>query len=87
MFSIFAEATDVASNVGDKFANTAEGAGKALKSSFENAWAQIVDYTPRVLAAVIVVVLGYFVAKLVARAITDYSVLQNAAGCGSRCPT
>jgi hypothetical protein len=83
MFPILlAEATDAAVNVGDKLADTAKGAGTALRTSFENAWTQIVDYTPRVLAAVIVLVAGYFIAKLVARAITllcDRVGLQRAA--------
>src|SRR5439155_332970 len=54
----------------------------ALQTGFQNAWAQIVDYTPRVLAAVVVVVLGYFAAKLVARAVTmlcERAGLQRAA--------
>src|SRR5258708_3648553 len=82
MFAIFAEGTDTAGNVGDQLANTANSAGNALKTSFENAWTQIVDYTPRVLAALVVLVVGYFVAKLVARAVTllcERAGLQRAA--------
>jgi small-conductance mechanosensitive channel len=63
-------------------AATASGAGTALRTSFENAWTQVVDYTPRVLAAVVVLVAGYFVAKLVARAVTllcERAGLQKAA--------
>ena len=68
MFSLFAE--DAVPNAANQITKTAEESGLALKHSFENAWAQIVDFTPRVLAAVIVLVAGYFIAKLVARAIT-----------------
>ncbi len=80
MFSIFAEGT--VTNVAAKFADTANTAGTALRTSFENAWTQIVDYTPRVLAAIIVLVAGYFIAKLVARAVTllcERAGLQRAA--------
>jgi Conserved TM helix/Mechanosensitive ion channel len=82
MFSLFAEGTDVVPNAASQITKTAEESGLALKHSFENAWAQIVDFTPRVLAAVIVLVAGYFIAKLVARAITllcDRAGLQRAA--------
>ena len=47
MFPILAQATDTAVNVGDQLADTAKGAGTALRTSFENAWTQIVDYTLR----------------------------------------
>lgn len=82
MLSLLAEAVDTTANVGDKLTDTAKGAGTALRTSFENAWTQIVDYTPRVLAAVIVMVAGYFIAKLVAHAVTllcERAGLQKAA--------
>jgi len=82
MFPILAQATDTAVNVGDQLADTAKGAGTALRTSFENAWTQIVDYTPRVLAAIVVLVVGYFVAKIVARVVTvlcERAGLQKAA--------
>jgi hypothetical protein len=82
MLSLFAEATDVATNSANELTKTAEASGLALKHSFENAWTQIVDFTPRVLAAVIVLVAGYFIARLVAHAITvlcDRAGLQRAA--------
>src|SRR5689334_5800952 len=82
MLSLFAEGTDVAANAANQLTKTAEESGLALKHSFENAWTQIVDFTPRVLAAVIVLVAGYFIARLVAHAITvlcDRAGLQRAA--------
>jgi small-conductance mechanosensitive channel len=74
--------SDTAVNVGDQLADTAKGAGTALRTSFENAWTQIVDYTPRVLAAIVVLVVGYLVAKIVARVVTvlcERAGLQKAA--------
>ena len=82
MLLLFAQATDVATNSANEITKTAEASGLALKHSFENAWTQIVDFTPRVLAAVIVLVAGYFIARLVAHAITvlcDRAGLQRAA--------
>lgn len=55
---------------------------EALMTSFQNAWTQIVAFTPKLLAAVVVLVIGYFVAKFVARAITllcERAGLQRAA--------
>ena len=77
MFALFA---DVDPTGGIK--QTVEDSTGALQASFKNAWVQIVDYTPRVLAAVLVFVIGYFVARLVARAITlmcERAGLQRAA--------
>ncbi len=77
MFALFADG-----NAADGIKKAVEDSTGALQSSFQNAWVQIVSYTPRVLAAVVVLVLGYFVAKLVARAITllcERAGLQRAA--------
>jgi small-conductance mechanosensitive channel len=78
MFALLAQAVGPAEGI----TNTVEDSTGALKASFQNAWTQIVDYTPRVLAAVVVLVLGYFIARLVARAITllcERAGLQRAA--------
>jgi small-conductance mechanosensitive channel len=77
MFALFADV-----NAADGIKKAVEDSTGALQTSFQNAWTQIVDYTPRVLAAVVVVVLGYFAARLVARAITllcERAGLQRAA--------
>ncbi len=77
MFSLFA---DVDPAAGIKKA--VEDSTGAIQTSFQNAWVQIVAYTPRVLAAVVVLVLGYLIAKLVAHAITllcERAGLQRAA--------
>jgi small-conductance mechanosensitive channel len=73
LFSLLAEAPAVLPGPpapSATLAGTANDASDALKNSFVNAWTQVVDYTPRVLAAIIVLVAGYFIAKLVARAVT-----------------
>jgi small-conductance mechanosensitive channel len=54
----------------------------ALEQSFTQVWSQVVAYTPKVLAAVVVLVAGYFLSKFVARAITllcERAGLQRAA--------
>jgi hypothetical protein len=89
MFALLAQAVPVPSlpdptpgNVSESLTTTARGAGRALQSSFENAWGQIVEFTPKVLAAIIVLVAGYFVAKLVARFVSllcERAGLQRAA--------
>jgi small-conductance mechanosensitive channel len=82
MLSLFAEGAETVTNVGEKLTDTAKVTGAAVRSSFENAWTQVVEFTPKVLAAVVVLVAGYFIAKLVARAVTllcDRVGLQRAA--------
>ena len=77
MFALFADVDPTG-----VMKQTVEDSTGALQASFKNAWVQIVDYTPRVLAAVLVFVIGYFVARLVARAITlvcERAGLQRAA--------
>lgn len=67
MFAIFAQGT---TGPTERIEQTVKTSGEALRTSFESAWIQIVDFTPKALAAVVVLVVGYFVAKFVARAIT-----------------
>jgi hypothetical protein len=55
---------------------------QALSDSFNQVFNQVVAYTPKVLAAAIVLVVGYFISKLVARVITlvcERAGLQRAA--------
>jgi hypothetical protein len=68
MLSIFAEGTPatVTLNLPDAV-NTSK---EALQTSFSDAWHKIVSYTPNLLAAIVVLVVGYFVAKIVAHAVT-----------------
>ena len=82
MLSLFADAAGAAGTATDTLKTTAEGAVKDLQSSFEHVWGQVVAFTPKALAAVVVLVAGYFVAKLVARTITllcEHAGLQRAA--------
>src|SRR5262245_45404252 len=82
MLSLFADAPGTTVATTDTLTKTAEGAVKDLKSSFDHVWGQIVDFTPKALAAVVVLVAGYFIAKIVARTFTllcEHAGLQRAA--------
>src|SRR5262249_36296191 len=82
MLSLFADAAGAAGTATGTLTKTAGGAGKDFYFSFEHVWGQIVAFTPKALAAVVVLVAGYFVAKLVARTITllcEHAGLQRAA--------
>ena len=67
MFSIFAEGTTLTT---PDFTGTVNTSKEALQTSFSDAWHRIVSFTPNLLAAIVVLVVGYFVAKFVARAVT-----------------
>jgi hypothetical protein len=61
---------------------TFESVQTSLTTAFSNIYAQTIDHAPRVFAALVVLVVGYLVARLVARAITtvgDKLGLQRAA--------
>jgi hypothetical protein len=78
MWSILAETADPVRGLTE----TAEHTKEAVTVSFQNAWDKIVAYTPNVLAVIFVLVAGYFVAKLVSRAVTmlcERAGLQRAA--------
>ncbi len=64
------------------FTGTMRTSQEALTTSFADAWHKIVYFTPNLLAAIVVLVVGYFVAKFVARAVTllcERAGLQRAA--------
>jgi hypothetical protein len=80
MFSIFAEGTPTTLTL--DLPQTVTDSRHALETSFGDAWHKIVSYTPNLLAAIVVLVVGYFVAKFVAHAVTvlcERAGLQRAA--------
>src|SRR5688572_6051327 len=81
MFGQFVETTAV-QNTFDGVSHTVKTSTQAVQDSFAQMWGQVVAYTPKVLAAAIVLVVGFFISKLVARAITllcERAGLQRAA--------
>jgi small-conductance mechanosensitive channel len=66
---LFAQAGDVAENT----ASAVEASKTALMDSFREAFNQVVQLAPKVLAMIVVLVLGYLIARIVARAITVLS--------------
>jgi small-conductance mechanosensitive channel len=66
---LFAQAGEVAENT----ASAVEASKTALMDSFREAFNQVVQLAPKVLAMVVVLVLGYLIARIVARAITVLS--------------
>jgi small-conductance mechanosensitive channel len=66
---LFAQGNGVAENT----ANAVERSKTALVDSFGEAFEQVVLLAPRVLAMIVVLVLGYLIARIVARAITVLS--------------
>ncbi len=78
--------TNPVSEVGEFAANeitqAASQSTNALYESFTAAFAQVIDLAPKVLAAVVVLAIGYFIARLVANAVSALSEklgLQRAA--------
>ncbi len=79
-------AAETAGNVATKAVETvtvtAGNSWDAVRASFENAWAQTIAIAPQIVAMVVVIVLGYVVARFVGKAITTLAEklgLQNAA--------
>src|SRR4026209_2877987 len=66
---LFAQAGEVAENT----AGAVEASKTALMDSFRGAFNQVVQLAPKVLAMVVVLVIGYLIARIVARAITALS--------------
>ena len=66
---LFAQANGVAENTVD----AVEPSKTALMDSFTQAFNQVVQLAPKVLAMIVVLVLGYLIARIVARAITVLS--------------
>ena len=74
--------TTVAQQATDTVATTFNNSWDAVRDSFQNAWQQIIGVAPKIVAMVVVVVIGYVVAKFVAKAIATLCEkigLQNAA--------
>jgi small-conductance mechanosensitive channel len=69
MFGLFADVTP-APETFDGLTKTVEQSNHALRDSFYQAWQQMINFAPRVVAMLVVVVIGYIVARLVARAVT-----------------
>lgn len=81
LFGQFAENTPVQDTF-DNVRHTVTTSTEAVQESFAHMWGQVVAYTPKVLAAAIVLVAGYFISKLVARAVVvlcERAGLQRAA--------
>ena len=72
MFGLFAyaDATPAPEQTVDSVTQTVGQSGQALRDSFYQAWHQVINFAPRVVAMVVVVVIGYILARLFARAIT-----------------
>ena len=84
MFAMFADGATptVPTTLTLNLPQTVTDSKVALETSFADAWHRIVSYTPNLLAAIVVVVVGYFVATFVARAVTmlcERAGLQRAA--------
>jgi small-conductance mechanosensitive channel len=62
-----------AGNVAENTASAVEASKTALMDSFRQAFNQVVQLAPKVLAMIVVLVLGYLIARIVARAITVLS--------------
>jgi small-conductance mechanosensitive channel len=62
-----------AGNVAENTASAVEASKTALMDSFRDAFNQVVQLAPKVLAMIVVLVLGYLIARIVARAITVLS--------------
>jgi Conserved TM helix/Mechanosensitive ion channel len=70
MFQLFAAAS-AATQTLDNLSQTVKEPVHALQNSFAEAWKQVADYAPRVVAMVVVLIVGYLVARLVAWIITQ----------------
>src|SRR4051812_8470941 len=66
---LFAQGNGVAENTAD----AVERSKTALTDSFTQAFNQVVQLAPKVLAMIVVLVLGYLIARIVAHAITVLS--------------
>ncbi len=80
------DATNSVTGAGEQVAHqltaTATESTNAVLQSFQNAGMQLVDWLPKICAAIVVLVIGYIVAHLIARAVTALSErfgLQRAA--------
>jgi small-conductance mechanosensitive channel len=62
-------ATENPNAVGKSITEAAEGSTSVLTQSFVDMWNRIVEHGPNVVAAIVILVVGYFISKFAARAI------------------
>jgi small-conductance mechanosensitive channel len=82
LFAFAEETATVAQRTTETVATTFNNSWDAVRDSFADAWQQTIGTAPKIVAMVVVLVIGYVVAKFVAKAITTLSEkvgLQNAA--------
>ncbi len=78
----FADATSVAEQTTETVTTTFNTSWDAVRTSFENAGAQAIGVAPKIVGMVVVLIIGYVVARFVGRAITTLAEkvgLQTAA--------
>jgi len=78
----FVDAANAASKATETVATTFDSSKQAVLDSFTKAYNQVIGIAPQIVAMVVVVVIGYIVAKFVAKTITSLSEkigLQSAA--------
>ncbi len=78
----FADTATVAEEAAKTVSTTFDTSTQAVRDSFSNAWTQVIGVLPQIVAMLVVVVIGYIVARFVAKAITTLCEkigLQNAA--------
>lgn len=61
------DATTTVGNVASQTIDTVDSSGKALQETFLEAFYPLVEWAPKLLAALVILVVGYLVAKLLAR--------------------
>jgi len=74
--------TTVNPETGNALQRTFTNAHTSLSEAFSNAWVEIINWLPKIVAMTVVIVIGYIVARLIARAVTllgERVGLQNAA--------
>lgn len=80
--AVVEKTTTVAEKTTETVAATFNNSWDAVVDSFTNAWHQIIGVAPQIVAMVVVLVLGYVIAKFAAKTVTTLSEklgLQNAA--------
>jgi small-conductance mechanosensitive channel len=78
----FADTSSVAQEAANTVSTTFDNSWDAVRTSFENAWKPTMDLAPKIVAMVVILIIGYVVARFVAKAIATLSEklgLQTAA--------
>lgn len=78
----YADGTSVAEQTQEAVTTTFNNSWDAVQNSFAQAWEQTISVAPQIVAMVVVIVVGYIVARFVGKAISTLSEklgLQNAA--------